>query len=322
MNYGKQFDLDVKRYELSNVDEILVDLHGDRFKNYLTEFEKASNCTLYSHPMYIVLEVNDYCNMKCKMCRYGREGYKQGKQNMDLNLLDKLVLDANKAGVCSFFLGGGTECLINPDINTIIKRIKTGNSIDDVLITNGYALNERLQDLLIDVGWEKVFVSLDAASKDTYTRIRGKDLSVVERNIYSLIKKRNNRGKMVPLVRVSFVVQPDNIGEKELFFDKWKDVVDIIDFQDLLDLSSDVIHEDAPETNKKCNEPFNRLFVDCEGYIYPCCTDFGKNMPLGNIKDISIEEAWNSESMVKLRNELMNGNHNLICRNCLNSIWT
>ncbi|MDO4189454.1 MAG: radical SAM protein, partial [Lachnospiraceae bacterium] len=117
----------------------------------------------------------------------------------------------NEIGVKSFFVGGGTECLINPNIKEMLKKVKEiGKGIDDVLITNGYALTPEITDILIDLQWEKCFISIDAATQETYKRIRGKELKVVEDNVNYLIKRRNERKSIFPIIRVSFCIQEDN----------------------------------------------------------------------------------------------------------------
>lgn len=217
----KNYQLEVRRYELKDIDSILSKYHSE-YLAYKAEFNVAMNCVAVDRPMYVDIEVNNYCNMRCKMCRYGMDENENGKENMPIEVLDKLLRDCRAIGVPSYFLGGGTECLVNPKIKDIITHIREiGGGIDDVLITNGYALHDELIDLLLDLKWEKVFISVDAATAETYRKIRGKDLKVVERNIQSLLQKRNERGMQIPVVRLSFVIQPDNIHEKEMFFDKW-----------------------------------------------------------------------------------------------------
>lgn len=316
----REYSVDVHRYTLRDVDDILAHNH-DEYPQYKKEFDEAMDCNPASHPMYVDIEVNNYCNMKCKMCRYGLADYASGKENMPIDVLDKLLEDCKSLKVPSFFLGGGTECLVNPQIKTILRHIRQiGNGIDDVLITNGYSLTEDIIELLLDLKWEKVFISLDACTDDVYRKIRGKDLNIVENNLRLLLKKREERGLNIPVVRVSFCIQPDNEHEVHDFFKKWKDEVEIIDYQDLMDYSCREIKTEFIDTDRNCNAPFSRLFVGWDGEIYPCCTDWGRNISLGNIRDITIEEAWNGKIINELREELLQHKYRDICKNCLLSI--
>ena len=236
------------------------------FKNEWGGFETGA-------PLYIPFEVNDYCNMNCKMCWRSVDNNPQGEHhNIDMELLDKFLKEAREMKVPSFFLGAKSECLINPEIKKIIRKVKEeGQGVDNVLITNGYELTEEIADLLISLQWEKLFVSLDAATQEAYSKIRRRDLSVVERNLNRLLDMKKERGAKCPFVRVSFVIMDENRHEMQMFVDKWKDKVDRIDFHTLQD-PDETVHliEGLPDTGRRCSDTFRKLEVDSHGVIYPC----------------------------------------------------
>lgn len=192
--------------------------------------------------------------------------------------------------------------------------------MDNFLFTNGYELNDDIVELLIDLQWERLYISLDAATAATYKKIRGRDLQRVETNIEKLLEKKKLRHSALPLIRVSFVIQDENQAEKQLFFDKWKDKVDIIDYQTVLDYSDVNNLKQFPNVNYHCANPFRQLFFDYNGNMNPCCTEFGNLMPLGNYSNISIDEAWHSAQEHALRESLIAGNLNQVCRNCAHSM--
>ena len=163
-----------------------------------------------------------------------------------------------------------------------------------------------------------MFVSIDAAKADTYKRIRGRELNVVEDNVKRLVERKKQKHSVFPIVRVSFCIQEDNLEEQSLFFEKWKNVVDIIDYQNLLEYSDLRVRHDLPHTDKKCAQPFNRLFIDCKGNIMPCCNlDWCKHLIIGNAVDMTIREAWQSQLIKQLRSELSTGKPNDVCKTCL-----
>lgn len=55
-----------------------------------------------------------------------------------------------------------------------------------------------------------------------------------------------------------------------------------------------------------------------DGKVVPCCEDFDRKMVLGNVEVSSIEEIWNSNAMVNLRNKHVRGEFHSIslCRGC------
>ena len=303
------------RYEMTDIVETMTALRFG-YAAYWRQFAQASAMNAQNTPMYIVLELNNYCNMRCKMCRKSMEET-ETHDNLDMELYEKILRDADSFGVPSLFFGGLTECTINPQIISMLRRSREYKRMEDVLITNGYKLTDELIDFLIDAQWEKLFVSLDAASDETYRKIRGRNLRRVEANLERLFEKKKQKRSLLPFVRVSFCVMPENRMEMEAFFQKWKDKVDIIDYQQLVDYSDMKVKANLPDTDRKCAEPFDRLMIDCHGEIYPCCVEWGRYMPLGNVRDISIEEAWNGEKMSQLRESIKSGRPCDICKSCM-----
>lgn len=314
---NKTFVNGVNRYELTNIDECYSG--RESYLEYKKDFDRSNRLNMMEKPMYINLEVNNYCNMRCKMCIKSLDSNANGNDNMPMEILDKILRESHDIGVPSFFLGGGTECLINPNIQNIIDHIRViGRGIDDVIITNGYCLTDGIINQLIDYQWEKVFISLDAATPETYKKIRGRDLKVVEDNIYRLIAKKKERGSKFPIIRVSFCIQDDNINERILFFDKWKELVDIIDYQNVVKYPDMKIRHDLPQPNVRCAQPFNRLYIDCKGNIMACCkSEWCKHHTIGNVVNMTIKEAWDSEKAIRLRNEIISGNLCDVCKTCI-----
>lgn len=308
-------------YEITDINRTLAEIHGKKYLDYRNDWELASQLKKWDTPMYIVMETNSYCNMRCKMCIRNYDISKNRPVNASIDNIRKIVREGRELKVPSYFVGAEAECLINPNIKDIIRIVKEeGGGIDNFIITNGYELNEDIINLLVELQWERVYVSLDAARPETYSKIRGRELERVEENINRLLKIRNERGSMLPLVRVSFVIQEENKAEKREFIDKWRDKVDIIDFQNLIHYEDMTIREDVPNIDYKCAYPFRTMLIDCDGVIYPCCTEYGYKMPVGNIENMSIKEAWNSDYMDKLRKSILDGNLCAVCRNCAQKI--
>ena len=55
-----------------------------------------------------------------------------------------------------------------------------------------------------------------------------------------------------------------------------------------------------------CARPFYELSMMHDGSVQPCC--LLDDYPIGNIQESSMEELWNNEKMVSLRNEFLSGN--------------
>ena len=66
-------------------------------------------------------------------------------------------------------------------------------------------------------------------------------------------------------------------------------------------------------TDTFCVLPFTHLSTRPDGAITPCCRS---RDTLGNIKDMTFEEAWNSERQQRLRKDLLSGVRNKHCFQC------
>ncbi len=66
-------------------------------------------------------------------------------------------------------------------------------------------------------------------------------------------------------------------------------------------------------TDTFCVLPFTHLSTRPDGAITPCCRS---RDTLGNIKDMTFEEAWNSERQQQLRKDLLSGVRNKHCFQC------
>ena len=307
-------------YEFTDVEKTLETIHGKAFSEYRKKWNAATDLKeIPQAPLYIIVETNSYCNMKCKMCTRNYFNYGE-KVDISSEVVDRIVQQCQEYHIPSILVGAGAESLINPNIKEILQKVKSIDNLDRFLITNGYNLDEEMANFLIDLQYERVYISLDAAREETYKKIRGCDLKHVEANLNRLLELREKRNSVLPLIRVSYVMQDENKDEIDEFFEKWKDKVDIIDYQCLLDYKDlDKLKEveELPDVDFQCVNPFRTLLISYEGVIYPCASDYCYHMPVGNIMDMTIEEAWNSKLMTELRESMLNKSLGKICKNCV-----
>ena len=61
-----------------------------------------------------------------------------------------------------------------------------------------------------------------------------------------------------------------------------------------------------------CMHPFTGLATREDGAIKVCC----RSLPIANIKDMSLEEAWNSDAMKEVRRQVLNDERPDVCQPC------
>ena len=288
---------------------------------FIKEMAAANNYEELDHPLQIDIELNSGCNMACPFCRHGYE--KIENKNMEIQDYYKIVSEAVKIGTKSLKLNYINEPMLRKDLEDCIKYAKEAGILNVYLVTNGTLLTAKRRKRILESGLTKLFISIDASTAQIYNkqRLDGR-FNLVVNNVLSLIKERNESGMEFPIVRVSFLKNQINIHESEEFEIFWKDKADIIAFQkmdEVPDIKTNLTIKNVSASEDGCQFPFKQMVIDSDGDILPCCKMFGKKLVLGNIKDNTLEEAWNSEKMKELHLIHSNGEwiNSEICRNCI-----
>ncbi|OGV49317.1 MAG: hypothetical protein A2X49_04145 [Lentisphaerae bacterium GWF2_52_8] len=317
---------------MSGVDEHLVKnesesflselfrIHGERFAAYRRDWDRASRREFVpDFPLHLELDLANFCNLRCRMCHFARYDHKAEKKKfMPLEMLEKM-LGESAGKLPAMLLGSGSECLVHPEIAAMISMIQQAGVMDLIVSTNGVLLKRSISELLVKLQVARLTISLDASTPETFKRIRGGDLLKIEANIREFLEIRKASGSQLPYLRLTFVMQHDNMDEVEPFKQKWLGAAERVDFQKLLEVKGeglDMMPDSLPE-GRTCAHPFQRLAVDYNGDVYPCCTYYRKFLKLGNLSQKSLGYLWSGDEMRKLRESLRNGEFPPPCRKCM-----
>jgi len=277
-----------------------------RWKIFRERYHDAQNLYEFGPwPLQVDFELKYLCNFGCAFCPQGNPASPQPKKNTSLTFDDfKQVIDEGKRyGLCSIKMNYINEPLLVKNLPEYIDYAKSNGVLNVYFATNGTLLTEEVARNLIKARASKIMVSLDAITPTTFKLMRNSDrLYEIEDNIKRLISIRNSMGLTYPLVRVNFVKTKLNIHEAELFALRWKDLADMVAFEDQVALpgvEGGVINQKPDDF--RCSFPFKLVVVDSERNILPCCTFSGREMPIGNLSTHTIAEAWGSKNMERLR---------------------
>lgn len=172
---------------------------------------------LYKSPRWIVLQLLEQCNLRCKMCyEWGEHGaYKKtNKRQLDIRVLKKLVEDCSDYTPYYDLFGG--EPLLYKDLEELLEIINYYNSAVDIP-TNGVLLKEKAEMLLKNPP-NRIWVSLDGPQEiNDAQRGKGVYKAAVE-GIDTLLDLRNSKNGKKSFVGVSCIVTPNNYLFIEDFF--------------------------------------------------------------------------------------------------------
>ncbi len=155
----------------------------------------------------IYIEPTNRCNLDCRTCM--RHGWEEELGFMDFGLLEKIVSDLKAfAGPPGIFIGGFGEPLGHPRIVDMVKAAKAIGS-ETELISNGILLDGGMAERLVAAGLDRLWVSIDGASPESYADVRlGDYLPAIIANL-----ERLNARSDKPELGISFVAMKRNIAD-------------------------------------------------------------------------------------------------------------
>jgi MoaA/NifB/PqqE/SkfB family radical SAM enzyme len=151
----------------------------------------------YQDPVCLYLEVSNECNLACKTCpiTYGKV-----EEPASLSVEQVKYLASQFPTVKRVVLHGVGEPLLNRELAKVILWLKE-KGIYVLFNSNGTLINKRWREALIESRLDEIRLSLDAATPETFARVRGRPLfDVIIRNIKALTALKTERGSLTPLV--------------------------------------------------------------------------------------------------------------------------
>lgn len=155
----------------------------------------------------IYVEPTNRCNLDCRTCM--RQGWEEPLGFLEFRLFKKIMTDLGAfPGSPGVFFGGFGEPLSHPRIAEMVALAKEAGS-DVELISNGIPLDLKMAQRLIAAGLDRLWVSIDGASPQSYADVRlGDHLPEIIANLERLSAMP---GK--PELGISFVAMRRNAAD-------------------------------------------------------------------------------------------------------------
>ena len=246
---------------------------------------------------------------------------------MPRSVFNQIIAEGERNNCPSISFGVIDEPLIVPGLPERVAHAKEHQFMDIFLKTNGTFLTLDLAKELISAGLTHIFCSIDAATSQTYNKVRpGGDFERVVKNLEALVEYKNSKGLVLPAIRASFVNSQLNAHERDMFREKFSPLVDYIEiqgFSSYYDHNTDLIPEKSVRvTDLACNEPWRKLIIRANGDVLPCCSFYGYEIVVGNIAQTPLKEIFNGKQLRNLRKEFKEGIYCLSpCNACSKSCY-
>jgi radical SAM protein with 4Fe4S-binding SPASM domain len=255
-------------------------------------------------PTHLDIELSDACNLRCIMCIQGIEDGVKGAGHMDTAFAKRMIDQGAARGLKSIKVNWRGESALHRDLAEIIRYAKFKGILDVQLNTNGIPYTaERIREIIL-AGLDRVIVSMDGATKETYERIRVRaSYEKLRENVILFWKIRNELGRVKPFIRIQMVRMKENAHEVDQFFEMWKPYVDDIRISDVSNRGQgDVsVGDQAPIARAVCPQPWQRMIIARDGRVLPCCSDWHMEWVIGDAKKQDLTEIWHGKAMNELR---------------------
>ena len=280
-------------------------------------------------PVDVSLELASACNQWCTYCYHSDAKHLPfTKGIMPSTVAFKIIEQSAELGINALKFNWKGESTLHPEFKTITHYAKTfagGSVFIDRLTNSNFKFPTNKDDIFDGLcNQTKVKISFDSFDRDIHnTQRAGGDWDLTFANInkfYNYPGRIKSKTKMV----VQAVRTKLNENEDLVYLIKkhWPEsgasVRDMVGGRVQKDLSALEARRRDPSARQSCLQAHVRLIFNKDGKAFPCCPDIGEKLELGDIRNESVKEIFNSAYARNLRMELKSGLafHGDPCLNC------
>jgi len=289
-------------------------------------------------PLSISIEPINRCNLSCPECPTGAKKLQRKVGAIPLTVFKNIIDQVyRKTFYLSLYFQG--EPYLHPELFTLISYARS-KKMYVATSTNGHFLNEVNCAQTIDSGLNKLIVSIDGTTQETYEKYRiGGHLDSLIQGLQTLVNMKKELKSNLPLIEIQFIVFKHNEHQiddiKKLAKQKGIDRISIKRAQ-IYDFRTGNIS--IPENNKysrykktkegtyvlksklynHCWRSWHSCVITWDGLVVPCCFDKDAFHVSGNISDSSFQEIWKGTPFKQFREHILKNRKGIeICTNCI-----
>lgn len=288
-----------------------------RYKyNIYPEIKKTTE-----YPPNLQIEITSMCNLRCIMC-YQHDKSFSSKKNGHMGIMNfdlfKKIIDEIEGNLEAVTFASRGEPTLNPELEKFLKYCEN-KFLGLKINTNATMFNEKIINTLLSSDLETLVLSIDAADKEMYEKIRinsNFDKIINNLELFRKIKENNYKNSKLK-VRISGVLINDkqNINDIKKFYEKFADEFAFVNYNPWESSYENEINN----ISTPCSDLWRRMFVWWDGKVNPCDYDYKSTLSVWNAKDLSIKDIWTSVEYEELRNKHLNNRRKEIepCKRCI-----
>jgi len=258
---------------------------------------------LSSYPLSLGIDLYGKCNMKppCVYCLYDKSKEIEGKFSeivVDVQTLKDYGIFFNCAkNIVNCSIG---EPFLHPQFEEILTYIDSHDKILEIA-TNGLAFTHRTINALLGK-MIYLYLSLDAATKETYAKIRNDRFDSIIPKLHLLNQKRKKTGNL-PRIHMVFMPMKVNKDDLEPYFKLCRDIeADYLVLRPLNYLDNPGIEHDRGGYHFNYEEELlgvqelKEIFDKCKEFSKKYGVRVGNQFDFGNITKLVQESKQNPNS--------------------------
>jgi radical SAM protein with 4Fe4S-binding SPASM domain len=263
------------------------------------------------------IETSTFCNHSCLFCPYSTL-FVRKKQIMSLELFKFLLnkIKKQEPNITELTISGFGEPFMD---STIIEKIRYAHKLGYFIhiLTNGTLLNKNQLDFLLSLSSLDIRISLHALDPLVWKTItRGCDHYNLLYCINYIISNKTDRTKLT----ITVDVVDDNKKDIVNIINKYSKTVDLLEIWKPHNWVNTFSYRNGKPVRSTCGRPLNGpLQIQVDGTVNMCGFDFNGQLLLGDLKTQSINEIFNSNIYLELKDSHLNNtlnSSNYICKHC------
>jgi radical SAM protein with 4Fe4S-binding SPASM domain len=288
-------------------------------------------------PFTISIEPTTACNLRCPECPSGLRAFTRPTGNLKEDFFKKTIDEVYNNLIYLIFYFQG-EPYINPKFLDMVKYANN-KGIYTITSTNGHFLSKENARKTIESGLDRLIISVDGTTQETYEsyRIEGKLENVLQGARNLVAAKREMKSKTPHIIFQFLVVKPnehqipdiyklaEEIGVDEVKL-KTAQVYDFENGNDLIPTQDQYArYRQMPDGKWRvknnlanhCWKLWHACVITWDGLVVPCCFDKDAQYRLGDLKQKTFKDVWQSAAYQNFRRRLLGGRDQIdICTNC------
>lgn len=306
--------------------------------------KRTKQANISGLPWSISIEPTTACNLACPECPSGLKSFTRPTGKMSQALFRQTIdeLHEKLLYLIIYFQG---EPYLHPDFLDMVSYAEQKN-IYTATSTNAHFLDDENARRTVESGLSRLIISIDGATQQTYESYRRNgSLQKVLDGTERILRWRKELKSRTPAVLWQFLVVRPNEHEiteiqkmanqygvdKVAFktaqiydFEEGSELIPAQDRYSRYQRNQQGLYELKGKVSDECWKMWHSCVITWDGQLVPCCFDKDAEHPMGNLKEQTFTEVWNSQVYNDFRKTLLSARSTVeMCKNCTegSAVW-